>query len=78
MVTFCLWLVTTLASLTFRSYELALRSDVQEKIRKYVMEVEFKFNGQINSEYANELPYTSVWSFKVFNIKKLTCYTFNM
>ncbi|KAF0760913.1 putative cytochrome P450 6a13 [Aphis craccivora] len=48
---------TVSTSMSFCMYELALRKDVQDKVRKEILEVKSKYNGQMNSECLNELHY---------------------
>jgi len=48
---------TVSTSMSFCMYELALRKDVQDKVRKEILEVKAKYNGQMNSECLNELHY---------------------
>lgn len=48
---------TVSTSMSFCMYELALRKDVQDKVRKEILEVKSKHNGQMNSECLNELNY---------------------
>lgn len=48
---------TVSTSMSFCLYELALRKDVQDKVREEIMEVKAKNNGQINSECMNDLYY---------------------
>lgn len=48
---------TVSTSMSFCMYELALQKDIQDKVRKEIMEVRSKYNGQMNSECLNELNY---------------------
>lgn len=48
---------TVSTSMSFCMYELALKKDVQDKVRKEILDVKAKYNGQINSESINELHY---------------------
>lgn len=51
---------TVSTSMSFCLYELALQKEVQDKVRKEIMEVRSKNNGEINSECINELHYLSM------------------
>lgn len=48
---------TVSTSMSYCMYEMALRKDVQNKVRKEIMEVKAKHNGTISSECLNELHY---------------------
>lgn len=51
---------TVSTSMSFCMYELALKKDVQDEVRREISEVKAKYNGQINSESINELHYMSM------------------
>lgn len=51
---------TVSTSMSFCLYELALKKDVQNKVRNEILEVKAKYNGQMNSESINELHYMSM------------------
>lgn len=48
---------TVSTSMSFCLYELALRKDVQDKVRNEIIQAKSKHNGQINVDYLNELHY---------------------
>ncbi|VVC43860.1 Cytochrome P450, E-class, group I,Cytochrome P450,Cytochrome P450, conserved site [Cinara cedri] len=51
---------TVSTSMSFCLYELALKKDIQDKVRNEILEVKAKYNGQMNSESINELHYMSM------------------
>lgn len=51
---------TVSTTMSFCLYELALRRDIQDKVRKEILEVKSKYNGEINSESSNELHYMNL------------------
>lgn len=48
---------TVSTSMSYCLYELALRKDVQDKVRKEILEVKSKYNGEVNSDCLNDLHY---------------------
>lgn len=48
---------TVSTSMSFCLYELALRRDVQDKVRNEIAEVKSKYNGVMSSECVNDLRY---------------------
>lgn len=51
---------TVSTTMSFCLYELALRKDIQDKVRNEILEVKSKNGGNINSECVNELNYMSL------------------
>jgi len=48
---------TVSTSMSFCMYELALRKDIQDRVRKEILDVKSKYNGQMSSECLNDLHY---------------------
>lgn len=48
---------TVSTSMSFCLYELALRKDIQDKVRNEIMEVKSKYGGKLDSNCLNELDY---------------------
>lgn len=51
---------TVSTTMSFCLYELALRKDIQNKVRTEILEVKSKHDGKISSECINELNYMSL------------------
>lgn len=51
---------TVSTTMSFCLYELALHKDIQEKVRREILEVKSKYDGEMNTETISELHYMNL------------------